>query len=78
MLDLPPVIVFKGTETTSYQVPKDWIESFNGATQDFVDSPLHSRQPQLDAPTSKSILQVPLAIYEAVRTERPVQPNAVT
>ena len=36
------------------------------------------RQPQLDAPTSKSILQVPLAIYEAARTEHPVRPNAVT
>lgn len=37
-----------------------------------------ARQPQLDAQTSKSILQVSLAIYEAARTERPVQPDAVT
>lgn len=36
------------------------------------------RQPQLDASTSKSILQVPLAIYKAARTERPVRPDAVT
>jgi predicted dehydrogenase len=78
MLDLPPVIVFKGTETTSYQVPMDWIESFYGAAQDFIDSLLHGRQPQLDAQTSKSILQVPLAIYEAARTERPVKPDAIT
>jgi hypothetical protein len=55
-----------------------WIESLNGAAQNFVDSLLHGRPPYLDAPTSKSILQVPLAMYEAARTERPVQPDAVT
>jgi hypothetical protein len=26
-------------------VEHDWIESFNGAAQDFVDSLLHGRQP---------------------------------
>ena len=36
------------------------------------------RQPQLDAQTSKSILQVPLAIYEAAQTGCSVQPDAVT
>src|SRR6267142_246452 len=28
MLDLPPVMVIKGTETTSYQVPMDWRTGF--------------------------------------------------
>jgi predicted dehydrogenase len=78
MLDLPPVMLRKGTETVSYQVPMDWIEGFNGAARDFVDSILQGRRPELDARTSKKILQVALAIYEAARTERPVAPASMT
>jgi predicted dehydrogenase len=78
MLDLPPVMVLKGTETISYQVPMDWIEGFHGAARDFIDSILQGRQPELDAQTSKQILQVALAIYEASRTERPVAPESMT
>ncbi len=75
MLDLPPVMVIKGTETQSYQVPMDWIDSFNGAATEFIESVLQQRQPQLDARQSKQLLQVALAIYEAARTERPVRPS---
>ena len=39
MYDLPPVMVFKGAETQSYQVPMDWRVSFDGAAADFIDSP---------------------------------------
>jgi predicted dehydrogenase len=77
MLDLPPVMVLKGTETVSYQVPMDWIEGFHGAARDFIDSILQGRQPELDAQASKKILQVALAIYEAARTERPVAPESI-
>ena len=77
MYDLPPVMVFKGAETQSYQVPMDWRLSFDGAAADFIDSLLAGRQPRLDAPTSKTILQIALAIYEAARTERPVRPDDV-
>ena len=75
MYDLPPVMVFKGAETQSYQVPMDWRVSFDGAAADFIDSLMARRQPRLDAPTSKTILQIALAIYEAARTERPVRPD---
>ena len=44
-LDLPPVIVIKGTETVSYQVPTDWRLGFDGAAVDFVDGLLAGRQP---------------------------------
>ena len=77
MYDLPPVMVFKGAESQSYQVPMDWRVSFDGAAADFVDSLITSRQPRLDAPESKTILQIALAIYEAARTERPVRPDDV-
>jgi predicted dehydrogenase len=77
MLDLPPVMLIKGTETVSYQVPMDWRDSFDGAARDFIDSLVQGRQPELDAPTSKKLLQIALAIYQAGRTNRPVRPEAV-
>jgi predicted dehydrogenase len=78
MLDLPPVVLIRGTETTSYQVPMDWRLGFDGAAKDFVDGLLEGRQPAQDVHTAKKILQVPLAIYEASRTRRPVAPGSIT
>ena len=59
MLDLSPVMVFKGAETISYQVPMDWQEGFDGAARDFVDSLIQGRQPELDVQTSKQICRWP-------------------
>ena len=77
MLDLPPVMLIRGTETISYQVPMDWRLGFDGAAKDFVDGVLDGRQPAQDAETAKRILQVPLAIYESSRTRRPVAPESI-
>jgi predicted dehydrogenase len=74
MLDMPPVVLLRGTETVSYQVPADWRLGFDGAAADFVDSLLAGRQPEQDVHTAKHILSVPLAIYEASRIGRPVAP----
>jgi predicted dehydrogenase len=78
MLDLPPVVLIRGTETISYQVPMDWRLGFDGAARDFVDGLLEGRQPAQDAHTAKRILQVPLAIYEASRRRIPVAPESMT
>jgi predicted dehydrogenase len=78
MLDLPPVVLIRGTETTSYQVPTDWRLGFDGAATDFIDGLLEGRQPAQDVHTARRILQVPLAIYEASRTQRPVAPESMT
>ena len=77
MLDLPPVMLFKGTETVSYQVPMDWAISFDGAAQDFIDSLLQGRQPAQDVQSAKKMLQVALAIYQSSRLEQPVAPESV-
>ena len=77
MLDLPPVVLIKGTETTSYQVPMDWRLGFDGAARDFVDGLLEGRQPAQDVHTARRVLQVPLAIYEASRSRRPVAPESM-
>jgi predicted dehydrogenase len=78
MLDLPPVMLIKGTETTAFQVPMDWRTGFDGAARDFVDGLLEGRQPAQDVDTAKKVLQVPLAIYEAARTRRPVAPESMS
>src|SRR2546428_2144733 len=77
MLDLPPVMLIQGTETTSYQVPMDWRTGFDGAARDFIDGVLEGRQPAQDVVTATKVLQVPLAIYEASRSRRPVAPEAM-
>ena len=77
MLDLPPVVLVRGAETTSYQVPMDWRTGFDGAARDFVDGLLEGRQPAQDVHTAEKVLQIPLAIYEASRRRGPVAPDAV-
>src|SRR5262249_31759520 len=72
MLDMPAVVLLRGTETVSYQVPADWRLGFDGAAADFVDSLLAGRQPAQDIHMASPILSVPLAIYEASRPGRPV------
>ena len=78
MLDLPAVVVIRGGETVSYQVPADWRLGFDGAAVDFIDGLLAGRQPAQDVQAAKHILQVPLAIYEAARLGRAVAPESVT
>ena len=70
-------MLIRGTETTNYQVPMDWRFGFDGAAKDFVDGLLAGRQPAQDVHTAKRILQVPLAIYEASRLRRPVDPASM-
>jgi len=77
MLDLPPVMVIRGTETVSYQVPSDWRLGFDGAAADFVDGVLDRRQPAQDIAEATRMLRVPLAIYEAAQTGRAVAPESV-
>jgi predicted dehydrogenase len=78
MLDLPPVVLIRGTETVSYQVPTDWRLGFDGAAADFVDALLAGRQPAQDVQAAKHVLSIPLAIYEAARLGCAVAPGSLT
>ena len=76
MYDLPPVMVFKGAETQSYQVPMDWRLSFDGARRG-----LH-RQPARRLPAAprradleKHPADRPSPFTRRPRTERPVRPG---
>lgn len=77
MLDMPPVIVHKGSETTSYQVPMDWLEGFNGAAKNFIDCILSGEQPMMDVHFAKKALQAALAVYQSSETNVPVDPAAM-
>lgn len=78
MLDLPPVVLLKGLETVSFQPPMDWIESFNGAANDFIQGIIQDKQPDMDARSSRKALQVAVGVYEASRTKRAVAVDSVT
>ena len=77
MLDLPPVIWIKGDETVSFQVPSDWIEGFNGAAANFIDSIVRDEQPAMDIRSSRHVLQIILAAYQASETGQHVSPAAM-
>lgn len=77
MLDMPPVVLFKGTEARHIQVPMDWIEGFNGAAGDFIDAILEDRQPHMDIDFSTKVLQVALAVYAASASEHAVDPTTL-
>ena len=65
MLDMPPLVLHLGNETVSYQMPMDWIDSFNGAARDFVDGILQDRQPMMDAHFSDDVLRAIIAMYKS-------------
>ncbi len=77
MLDLPPVMVHTGSEMTSFQVPMDWIEGFNGAAKDFIDCVISGEQPTMDVHFAKKALQAALAVYQSSETNTPVDPASV-
>ncbi len=77
MLDLPPVMLHKGSESVSYQVPMDWLTGFDGAARDFIDGIVEGRQPMMDADMAKKVLQAALAAYRSSDTERPVDPSTI-
>jgi predicted dehydrogenase len=72
LLDMPPVVLVKGDETTSYSVPSDWIEGFKGAARAFIDSIIKKESPDMDINFSSQVLQVALAMYESSDNEATV------
>ena len=78
MLDMPPVILHRGSESVSYQVPMDWMEGFDGAAKDFVDGIIEGRQPMMDAEFSEHVLRTLLAMYESSDTGAWVEPDGLS
>ena len=77
MYDLPPVMLFKGTETETFETPSDWVEGFNGAAAAFVDGIISGEQQMMDATMSKTTLQLTLAPYRASDLGSSVDPRTI-
>ncbi len=69
MLDMPPVVLVKGNETISFDVPSDWIEGFKGAARSFIDSIVDGKHPEMDIDFSTKVLDVALSIYKSSELE---------
>ena len=78
MLDMPPLMLHTGSETISYQLPMDWIESFNGAAADFVEGIIEGRQPMMDIEFTEETLRVILAMYQASDSRAWVEPAGLS
>ena len=63
LLDMPPVMLLMGTDTTSFQIPMDWLSSFNGAA--------------VDIHFSKRVLQATLAVYASSEAKREIDPGTI-
>jgi predicted dehydrogenase len=77
MLDLPPVVVHTGRQSTGYQVPLEWSEGFNGSARNFIDSIIGDEEPLIDVQFAKRVLQVTLAAYRAADSGTQVDPSSV-
>lgn len=77
MHDLPPVMLFTGTETRTFQVPSDWLEGFNGAAAAFIDGIRSGEQQMMDAAMSRATLQLTLAPYLADERGEAVDPRTI-
>ena len=75
MLDLPPLVLHRGGESVSYQLPMDWRESFDAAAADFINGILQNRQPMMDIHFSETVLRAIIAIYRSSHTAQWVHPS---
>lgn len=72
MMNMAPVTVHYGRETTSFDVPMDWIEGFNGAARHFIDCILSGEQPMMDVHFARKTLQAALGVYRSSDMNVPV------
>ncbi len=77
MHDLPPVMLFKGTETVTFQTPSDWLEGFNAAAAAFIDGIISGQQQMMDSAMARATLQLTLAPYKASDTGMAVDPRTI-
>ncbi|MBM3945273.1 MAG: Gfo/Idh/MocA family oxidoreductase, partial [SAR202 cluster bacterium] len=77
VFDLPPVMLFTGSEATAFQVPMDWMDGFNAAAAAFVEGIAKGQQALMDVEYSKHVLKVILAAYKSSETGKRVSPDTI-
>lgn len=78
MLELPPVVLHRGGESTSFQVASDWALGFKGAARSFVDCLINGDQPDMDVEFSMKVLRATMAAYLSSETGTSVEPTRLT
>lgn len=77
-IDLPELMLFKDGKTTPIPVEGvEWHDSFIAATRDLVTMLKTGKQPRLDGPTGKAVLQFTLAALQSSETGKEVRPEDV-
>jgi predicted dehydrogenase len=78
-VDLPPLLMFRDGRTTTIDVDRvEWHDSFVDCTRHLIEVLKNGRQPRLDGPTGKAVLQFSLAAYISAETGEEVRPDEVT
>jgi len=73
MMDIPPVIMYRDGETTSYSDMKTgWEHSFINSTRHFIDAYFKGEPPSLTGEQGRDILRFALAAQESARTGKSV------
>jgi len=83
MLDLPPVMLFTGTEdeckTTEFRdIDADWGTGFVRSSQHFVDSLLNGTPADMSPEAAIKVLQLCFAVYQASEIGTSVDPRTMT
>jgi predicted dehydrogenase len=82
MLDLAPVMLYRGDETqqsmTGFnEMDADWGTGFRRSSAHFVDSLLAGTPADMTAQEAAKVLQLCFAVYEAGNTRLPVDPRSI-
>lgn len=83
MLDLPPVMLFTGTEkeikTTEFtDIDADWATGFVRSSQHFIDSLLGGTPADMSPEAAIKVLQLCFAVYQASEIGTSVDPRTIT
>jgi predicted dehydrogenase len=83
MLDLPPVMLFTGTEhgreTTEFRdIDADWGAGFVRSSQHFVDALVNGTPADMSPESATKVLQLCFAVYQASEIAAPVDPRTMT
>ncbi len=83
MLDLPPVMLFTGTEkeckTTEFRdIDADWGTGFTRSSQHFIDSLINGTPADLSPEMAIKVLQLCFAVYRASEIGTSVDPRTIT
>jgi predicted dehydrogenase len=80
MLDLPPVVLYQGTDNNIRlsefkDIDADWGTGFTRSSSHFIDSLLSGTQAEMSAADAIKVLQLCFAVYLASEERRPVDPR---